>query len=370
MVSIRLAARVVVMRKWLTRALVLSLLLAAALAAGRFYLDWQMKQPLALPQEGLDYELSQGTSFIAMTNDLARRGVLAQPRLLQLHARLRGDAAQIKAGEYRLQPGMTPDQLLAMMRQGRVLRYRVTLPEGWTIRQAIEHLRQQPKLRSELQLGQPLWPQLGVDDPLADHPEGQFFPDTYDYVRGDSDADILRRAHRRLKNILQQEWAQRAPGLPLGSPYQALILASIVERETGVPTEREAIAGVFVRRLLRNMRLQTDPTVIYGLGDAYQQNLTTRHLRDAGNRYNTYRHAGLPPTPIALPGREAIHAALHPAPGEALYFVAKGDGSHYFSATLAEHQRAVRQYQIYGRRSDYRSAPPSSDKYSNNDSED
>jgi len=187
--------------------------------------------------------------------------------------------------------------------------------------------------------------------------EGLFFPDTYQYHRGMSMLDILSQSHQRLLQVLDEEWQQRAEGLPYSSPYAALIMASLVEKETGVPSERRTIAGVFVRRLKNKMRLQTDPTVIYGLGQSFDGNLRSRHLKDEKNLYNTYRHFGLPPTPIATVGREAIYAALHPEAGKSLYFVAKGDGSHYFSETLAEHNKAVRHYQIEKRRKDYVSSP-------------
>ncbi|KJS28084.1 MAG: aminodeoxychorismate lyase, partial [Pseudomonas sp. BRH_c35] len=188
------------------------------------------------------------------------------------------------------------------------------------------------------------------------HPEGRFFPDTYRFTRGTSDADLLRRAYARLEQVLEEEWQQRAEGLPYKDAYQALIMASIIEKETGVPGERGEIAGVFVRRLARGMLLQTDPTVIYGMGEKYKGRITRTDLRTP-TPYNTYTNAGLPPTPIAMVGREAIHAALHPADGTSLYFVARGDGSHVFSDTLNQHNRAVREYQLK-RRADYRSSPP------------
>ena len=187
-------------------------------------------------------------------------------------------------------------------------------------------------------------------------PEGFFFPDSYHYARGATDWDIVQRAHAQMRAILEQEWQGRAEDLPYETPYEALIMASIIERETGLPAEREEIAGVFVRRLLLGMRLQTDPTVIYGLGSNFDGNLKRKHLADKGNPYNSYRHSGLPPTPIALPGRADIHAALHPAAGDTLYFVARGDGGHVFSATLAEHEQAVRKYQLR-RKKNYRSSP-------------
>ncbi len=186
--------------------------------------------------------------------------------------------------------------------------------------------------------------------------EGWIYPDTYSYTKGTRDIDVLRRAYQRMQQVLAEEWEARSQPLPLSSPYEALILASIVEKETGAPEERAAIAGVFVRRLQKNMRLQTDPTVIYGMGDNYRGNIRRSDLTRY-TPYNTYKIDGLPPTPIANPGREAIHASLHPAPGKALYFVAKGDGRHQFSATLVEHNRAVQVYQKRQRRQDYRSSP-------------
>lgn len=191
------------------------------------------------------------------------------------------------------------------------------------------------------------------------HPEGLFFPDTYSYARGDTDFSILQRAHSAMLVVLEEEWQQRAQPLPYETPYEALIMASIIERETGLPEERTQISGVFSRRLQQGMLLQTDPTVIYGLGDAFDGNLQRRHLADESNPYNTYRLAGLPPTPIALPGRAAIHAALHPDSGTALYFVARGDGGHAFSNTLSEHNQAVRDYQLQ-RKKNYSSTPRSS----------
>jgi peptidoglycan lytic transglycosylase G len=198
---------------------------------------------------------------------------------------------------------------------------------------------------------------LDLNQQPVRQPEGLFFPDTYVFSGATSDRDILRQAYRRLQKVLQEEWSARAPNLPYRDTYDALIMASIVERETGVSSERPEIAGVFVRRLQKDMLLQTDPTVIYGLGERFDGNLRRRDLDDADNLYNTYMHRGLPPTPIALAGRAAIRAALQPSAGEALYFVGRGDGSHQFSATLDEHERAVKKYQIEQRRADYRSRP-------------
>ncbi|MNZ91396.1 putative aminodeoxychorismate lyase [compost metagenome] len=235
-----------------------------------------------------------------------------------------------------------------------MVQYSLTLVEGWSFRQLRAALAGQERLEQTLAGldDATLMQRLGLD---GQHPEGRFFPDTYRYVRGMRDIDLLRQAHERLESVLDEEWRQRAEDLPYREPYQALIMASLVEKETGAAEERDEIAGVFVRRLRAGMLLQTDPTVIYGLGERYAGNLTRAHLREP-TPYNTYVHAGLPPTPIAMVGREAIHAALHPAAGDSLYFVARGDGTHVFSRSLDEHNRAVREFQLK-RREDYRSSP-------------
>ncbi|MCY4427480.1 MAG: endolytic transglycosylase MltG, partial [Halieaceae bacterium] len=234
------------------------------------------------------------------------------------------------------------------------IQYEVTLPEGISLHQALQLLSSQPQLQTILE---------GVGDPrlLAlvaprNSAEGLFFPDTYRFNRGDTDLGILRRAQFKMERELEREWSLRQEQLPLSSPYEALILASIIEKETGLAAERERIAGVFVRRLQRRMRLQADPTVIYGLGESFTGNLRRSHIEDASNPYNTYRHFGLPPTPIALAGGAALRAALHPAAGNELYFVARGDGSHEFSAIMEQHERAVRRYQRK-RAVNYHSAP-------------
>ncbi|MNO94102.1 putative aminodeoxychorismate lyase [compost metagenome] len=273
---------------------------------------------------------------------------------LRLYWRFNLSGQALHSGEYRLQPGMSGADLLELWARGDVVQYDVTLVEGWTFRQVRELLARQPKIERTLdglsdeevmaRLGQP-----GV------YPEGRFFPDTYRYVRGMRDVDLLKQAYKRMEGILGEEWQKRARGLPYREPYQALIMASLVEKETGVPQERGQIAGVFVRRLQKSMLLQTDPTVIYGMGERYAGKITRDDLRKP-TPYNTYVTPGLPPTPIALPGREAIHAALNPADGQSLYFVARGDGSHVFSDNLDDHNKAVQEYQLK-RRSDYRSSP-------------
>jgi len=313
---------------------------------------WQA--PLNLPEDGMVLMVQPGDSLRSVANRLRDLGVLPHPELLVGWARYHGLDARIRRGEYRLEPGLDATALLDLLVRGQVIQYQVTLPEGIVLKRALEILSAEPALETVLS---------GADDArllelVAPHeaPEGLFLPESYRFERGASDLDILSRAHASLLQTLAEEWEQRAVDLPYATPYEALIMASIIERETGVPEERDEIAGVFVRRLRLGMRLQTDPTIIYGLGDAYEGRLRRMHLRDADNLFNTYRHDGLPPTPIALPGRAAIHAALHPADGDTLFFVARGDGSHEFNTTLEGHERAVRKYQLQ-RRDDYRSTP-------------
>jgi UPF0755 protein len=289
-----------------------------------------------------------------VANRLYREGVLPYPNMLILYARWTGADQQIKHGEYRLLAPLTGAGLLDLLRSGRVIQYQVTLPEGISLQQALAVLASQEYLVSGLE--GPADPRLQELVKPYTHAEGLFFPDTYHFSRGTTDLQLLQRAHRKMVEVLEREWQARAADLPYESPYEALIMASIIERETGLPEERDQIAGVFVRRLQAGMRLQTDPTIIYGLGEGFDGNLRRADLEDESNLYNTYRRDGLPPTPIALPGLASIRAALHPAPGNTLYFVARGDGGHQFSATLAEHEAAVRKFQLQ-RRQDYRSTP-------------
>lgn len=333
--------------------------LALALAGGTlaWRIDRWLDSPLRL-EAPLTYELAPGSNFIRVVNDLARQGIVDEPRWLRWYARLSGQASRIKAGEYRFEPGLTPRQLLRELVQGRVRQYSLTLIEGWNFRQLKAAVAAHPALRQTLR---------GLDDAAimarighpGEHPEGRFLPDTYHFPKGTRDADFLARAYDAMARVLAEEWAGRAPDLPLKTPYEALILASIVEKETGLASERPAIAGVFIRRLRKGMRLQTDPTVIYGMGEAYRGNIRKRDLL-TDTPYNTYRRRGLPPTPIAMPGRAAIHATLHPDDSDNLYFVSRGDGSHQFSATLEEHNRAVIKYQLKGRRKPFSSYNPGS----------
>jgi UPF0755 protein len=336
-------------------AIVLGVAILSTIFAWKTVDRW-MDRPMTL-QTTLQVAIPEGGNLTQLVNELRGLGVLRHPNWLRLHARLSGAANRVRAGEYQLQPGITPRQLLRKLLAGDVVVYSVTLVEGMTVEQVLLRLWEQPKLRRTLAdvNAANLLSELQIQTGFASA-EGAFFPDTYNYSLGMSDAGILLVAYKRLQAVLEQEWADRAEGLPYESPYEALIMASLVEKETGVGSERPDIAGVFVRRLRLGMLLQTDPTVIYGLGANFSGNLTRAHLRTPG-RYNTYMNRGLPPTPIALPGRAAIHAALHPADGDALYFVARGDGSHQFSNTLSEHNAAVRKYQVLQRARNYRSSP-------------
>jgi UPF0755 protein len=325
-----------------------SAVIGAVAATAVIVVAWQavrfLDTPVAVPDQGLTYEISPGTPFAAISNDLGERGVISHPRLFRWYARLTGDANKVHAGEYVIAEGVTPPELLQKFVTGDVRLYSFTIVEGWAFRDLLSGLQRHEAIRTTL--GDEDWPELlrslGSD---ASHPEGLFLPETYRFARGTSDGEVLRRAYDMMMSTLDEEWNDRVTDLPLADPYEALILASIVERETAREDERAKIAGVFVRRLQRGMRLQTDPTVIYGIGPAFDGNLTRRDLQTS-TPYNTYTRAGLPPTPIALPGRAAIRAALNPAPGPELYFVATGlpDGSHRFSTTKAEHDAAVAEY--------------------------
>ena len=334
--------------------LLMFLLLALGCILALQELERRWQEPLLLPADGMVLAVAPGESLRAVANRLHTEGVLPYPNLLIAYGRWTGIDQQIKHGEYLLVDPLDAKMLLELLRSGKVIQYQVTIPEGVTLVQALEILAAQGDLESVLD---------GPEDERIQsmitpftHPEGLFFPDTYHYTRNTTDLELLRRANEKMLSVLDEEWQGRAQELPYETPYEALIMASIIEKETGLPEEREEIAGVFVRRMSRGMRLQTDPTVIYGIGSEFDGNLRRSHLADEENDYNTYRISGLPPTPIALPGRAAIHAALHPAEGETLFFVARGDGGHVFSTTLREHEAAVRKYQLQ-RRKDYRSSP-------------
>jgi len=318
---------------------------------------WQqnnaLQQPLNLTQEQL-LDVPSGSSPTGVLNRLEADGVIKDAFLLRLYWRFNLSGQALHSGEYRMTPGMDARSLLTLWEKGEVVQYSLTLVEGWTFRQVRAALGRQAKLEQTLSnlSDSEVMAKLGHPNVF---PEGRFFPDTYRYVRGMTDAELLKQAYNRLDEVLQEEWDKRAADVPYVDPYQALIMASLVEKETGVPQERGQIAGVFVRRLQLGMLLQTDPTVIYGLGERYNGKITRAFLKEA-TPYNTYVISGLPPTPIAMVGREAIHAAMNPVPGNSLYFVARGDGSHVFSADLDAHNAAVKEFQLK-RRADYRSSP-------------
>lgn len=323
-----------------------SITVLAVLAAGAGLLYYATAE---LPMAGspLTLELRAGSSLKAAAGQMVQAGILDHAEPFVLLGRLRGVSTQIKAGNYELARPLTPLRLLDRVTRGDVTQVAVTFVEGWSFQQVRKALRDHPKVRVEVgDLPEPeLLQKLGLASTAA---EGWFFPDTYYFAAGTSDLAILRRAHLLMRRHLEQEWAQRAPNLPLKTPAEALTLASIVEKETGRPEDRGLVAAVFINRLRLGMRLQTDPTVIYGMGEAFDGNIRKRDLL-ADTPYNTYTRDGLPPTPIAMPGLESLRATLNPAPSDALYFVARGDGTSKFSRTLAEHERAVTQYQRRGR---------------------
>ena len=301
-----------------------------------------LDQPASLPGE-LIYQVPVHARFAQVAAELQAKGVVSSARIWTLYARWRGQAAQIKAGEYSIAPGITPRRLLQQLIEGQVLLHSFTIVDGWQVRELLDALRNNPSIRVTLP---PRVPDLMTRLKLpAHHPEGQFLPETYKVPAGTTDVAVLLLAHAALTKELDAAWASRDPTLPLRSPDELLTLASIVEKETAQPSERAKIAGVYVQRLLTGMRLQADPTIIYGLGERYDGDIRTVDLRTDGP-YNTYTRVGLPPTPIALPGAAAIRASAHPENTGALFFVAsgQGDGSHVFSTTLKDHNEAVARY--------------------------
>jgi UPF0755 protein len=323
------------------------------LGASAWKIHTALNQPLNITQEEL-LEVPKGTTPTRTFYRLEADGVIKDAFWLRVYWRFNLAGQPLHKGEYRMQPGMTVEGLIDLWKRGDIVQYSLTLVEGWNFHQVRAALAKDEKLEQTLNglSDSEVMSKLGH---TGIFPEGRFFPDTYRFVRGMTDVDLLKKAYDRLDEVLAKEWEQRAADVPYTEPYQALIMASLVEKETGVPQERGQIAGVFVRRMAIGMLLQTDPTVIYGLGDRYSGKLTRAHLKEP-TPYNTYMISGLPPTPIAMVGREAIHAALNPVAGNSLYFVARGDGSHVFSDDLDAHNNAVREFQLK-RRADYRSSP-------------
>jgi UPF0755 protein len=326
----------------LFRRLALVVLVAAVAAAAFAY--WFLAQPLPLPRTPYDFAVPGGATLTSIARRLESDGVLPHRAALVALARWEDVERAIKAGNYEIGPGTTLPELLAKLTQGDVTQTSLTIIEGQTFADLKAALRaHKDVVKQVIDLPDPeLMARLGLDAP---HPEGQFFPDTYFFATGTTDLAVLKRAQRLMKQRLEAAWAKRAANLPLSTPYEALILASVVEKETGRSADRGNVASVFVNRLRQGMRLQTDPTVIYGLGAAFDGNLRKRDL-EADTPYNTYTRAGLPPTPIALPSQASIDATLNPPSTPYLYFVARGDGTSAFSATLEEHNRAVAKFQL------------------------
>lgn len=321
--------------------LVFVVLLAAAAVA---WWGWQQLDAPGPAAEAVDFEIQTGTSLARIATQLEAAGVLRHATLFEWYGRGSGQAGRIRAGEYRFPPRSTPREVMARLVSGEVLLHALTVVEGWTFRQMRAAIAIHPAIDVTLGdvSGEEIMALLGRE---AEHPEGWFLPETYRFARGTTDLELMRIAHHAMVRALEAAWETRREELPLKTPYEALVLASIIEKETALAAERPEIAGVFVRRLERGMRLQTDPTVIYGLGPDADGRLRRVHL-DTDTPYNTYTRGGLPPTPIALPGRASLVAAVAPREGRTLYFVATGrpDGSHHFSATLEEHNRAVQRY--------------------------
>ncbi len=329
----------------LTKALgvVLAALLIIGVAA-LWQVDRFLNSAVSVPEGGATFEIAPGTPFARVSQGLAEQGIISNPTLLRIYARVSGKAGSVHAGEYFIAPGTTTAGLFDQFTRGDVLLYSFTIVEGWNQWDLLRAMHTHPQI--DAQISDEDWPALLEDlGAGTSHPEGLFLPETYRFPRNTSDRTLLRQAYELMQAVLSEEWPNRAEDAPVKTPYEALILASIVEKETARADERNRIAGVFARRLDKRMRLQTDPTVIYGIGPGFNGNLTRRDLR-TDTPYNTYTRSGLPPTPIAMPGRDAIRAALHPAPGNELYFVATGlgDGSHKFSETKAEHDAAVAEY--------------------------
>jgi UPF0755 protein len=338
--------------KWLLRLAAIALLLALVVAG---IIRWgvsTLDAPSPL-QAVIRYKVAPGRSFAHVANELAAQGVVAHPKILAQYARWSGQAAAVKAGEYEITPGITARELLTKMVNGQVLLHSFTIVDGWRVQEMLEALRRNPDVASTLPAGTPaavsanLMEKIGAPGVNA---EGQFLPETYRFVLGTTDIELLRQAHSALTRELQAAWADRDSNLPLHDANELLIMASIIQKESGIPQEIPKIAGLYLHRLSIGMRLQADPTVIYGMGEHYDGDIRSVDLRTDGP-YNTYTRVGLPPTPIALPGAAVIRATAHPEKTDAVYFVAstKGDGTHVFSATLEQHNAAVAAYVAHQR---------------------
>jgi len=328
--------------------LIVTGVIVSVAAVGGF--KWWAEQPITPGGPNIPFAIAQGSGVAGAAQQMATAGVPVNGFLFGVLARLSGKAGQIKAGSYELKPQTTPRHLLTQLVRGEFAQESLTIIEGWTFRQMRQAVDAAPNLRHETaKLSDKELLAKVAPDAHYPAPEGLFFPDTYLFAKNSSDLQIYRQAHEMMLKRLNAAWEKRDASLPYTNPYQALIMASLVEKETGQKSERSMIAGVFVNRLKTGMLLQTDPTVIYGLGDKYDGKIHKKDL-ETDTPYNTYTRAGLPPTPIALPGVESLAAALTPAHTDALYFVSRGDGTSHFSANLNEHNKAVNQYQRQGAR--------------------
>lgn len=338
------------MHKKLTRTITA---LLVVVAIGATYLFWAWGHSLRPGDE--TYLVKSGMTLRGFARELSQRGVLLESHSFVWLAYVTGHDRALKAGEYQFRDGMSARELLDQVIAGRVVEYPLVLVEGWTFKQLLQTLNDAPKLTHTITNLSPraVMEKLGH---TGQHPEGMFYPDTYYYSAGQTDLAILAVAYEKMQTLLQQQWEIRDGNLPFKNPYEALILASIVEKETGRVDERRTVAGVFINRLRRGMKLQSDPTVIYGMGDSYQGKIRSKDLRQY-TPYSTYMRTGLPPTPIAMPGKASVEAVLHPIDTRALYFVARGDGGHYFSETLVEHNSAVVKYQLNGKAKNFSSNP-------------
>jgi len=328
-------------------------LLTLSFVGGWLWMDYQsaLTKPV-LVGETVYIEIEKGDSLNRIIDKLVAQKLAVKPFWFKVIALQENALKKLKAGEYELTSGLTLPEIVALFVQGKTKQHAITFPEGWSFKEILHEIEKNPHIEHTLSsvdfngvMSKIVGADLSTQGQMPiQSPEGLIFPDTYFFEKHTSDVSVLKRAYDKMQRVLQQAWLHKEENLPFKTPYEALILASIVEKETGVAAERALIAGVFIRRLEQNMLLQTDPTVIYGMGDSYQGNIKAKDLTTA-TPYNTYVIGGLPPTPIAMPGRDALHAVLHPAKDDSLYFVARGDGTHVFSATLKNHNSAVDKFQ-------------------------
>ena len=312
------------------------------------YIKDYANKPLSQNQEEVQFVVESGMHFQQITQKLVDHNLVKEVLPWKVFGRLSGAGNSIKAGEYTLKTNLSPVQLLNKLIKGQTVQFSLTVIEGWTFQQMWEHVLKHEKIKQTANSQEELLEMLAIES----HPEGRFYPDTYNFPSGTSNVDFFQRAFNYMDEVLEEEWSSRPEETPLQTPEEVLTLASIIEKETSVDSERELVAAVFITRLRKGMKLQTDPTVIYGMGDSYDGNIRRKDLK-TDTPYNTYVHKGLPPTPIALPSRASIAAALHPADSEVLFFVSKGDGTHHFSKTYKEHREAVIKYQLGGNSSKY-----------------